>query len=146
MKTPNPEMSMNPMNRRRALQLLTATGAAAAFLPGALGQTNSAAPSAPAAPPPRPLPPAPAPILPPAGFGVAKGSFEPTWESLSNYVVPEWYRDAKFGIWAHWGPQCQPEQGDWYAQRMYQFNNSAYRFHVQKLRPSVEIRVQGCLQ
>jgi len=125
-------MSMNPMNRRRALQLLTATGAAAAFLPGALGQTNSAAPSAPAAPPPRPLPPAPAPILPPAGFGVAKGSFEPTWESLSNYVVPEWYRDAKFGIWAHWGPQCQPEQGDWYAQRMYQFNNSAYRFHVQK--------------
>ena len=47
-------------------------------------------------------------------------------------MVPEWYRDAKFGIWAHWGPQCQPEQGDWYAQRMYQFNNSAYRFHVQK--------------
>jgi alpha-L-fucosidase len=46
--------------------------------------------------------------------------------------VPEWFRDAKFGIWAHWGPQCQPEQGDWYAQRMYQFNNPAYQFHVQK--------------
>ena len=29
--------------------------------------------------------------------------------------VPEWFRDAKFGIWAHWGPQCQPEHGDWYA-------------------------------
>ena len=38
--------------------------------------------------------------------------FKPTWESLSQYRVPEWFRDAKFGIWAHWGPQCQPEQGD----------------------------------
>jgi len=46
--------------------------------------------------------------------------------------VPDWYRDAKFGIWAHWGPQCQPEMGDWYAQRMYQEKNAAYRFHVEK--------------
>ena len=76
--------------------------------------------------------PAPAPIAPPAGFGVAEGPYQPTLESLSNYQVPEWYRDVKFGIWAHWGPQCQPEQGDWYAQRMYQFNNPAYRFHVEK--------------
>ena len=47
------------------------------------------------------------------------GKFEPTWASLSNYEVPAWFRDAKFGIWAHWGPQCQPEQGDWYARNMY---------------------------
>ena len=123
---------MKPMTRRRAVQLLTATGAAAACLPSVLGQTNSAPPPAPAAPTPRPIPPAPAVIVPPDGFGVAKGSFLPTFESLSNYAVPEWYRDAKFGIWAHWGPQCQPEQGDWYAQHMYQFNNAMYRFHVQK--------------
>ncbi len=37
---------------------------------------------------------------------VAQGKFEPTWQSLSQYKVPEWYRNAKFGIWAHWGPQC----------------------------------------
>jgi alpha-L-fucosidase len=44
----------------------------------------------------------------------------PTWESLaSSYRVPDWFRDAKFGIWAHWGPQCQPEWGDWYARLMY---------------------------
>ena len=49
---------------------------------------------------------------------MAPGKFEPTWESLSQYKVPEWYRDAKFGIWAHWGPQCQPEQGDWFARFM----------------------------
>jgi alpha-L-fucosidase len=48
------------------------------------------------------------------------GRFEPTWASLKQYSsAPEWYRDAKFGIWAHWGPQCQPEQGDWFARFMY---------------------------
>ena len=120
---------MQKISRRRAVQLLAATGAGAAGLHRLLGQT---APAAPATPATRPVPPAPTPILPPQGFGVAAGPFQPTMESLSNYQVPEWYRDAKFGIWAHWGPQCQPEQGDWYAQRMYQFTNAAYRFHVQK--------------
>src|SRR5664279_710797 len=48
-----------------------------------------------------------------------KGPFEPSWESLKQYEVPEWFRDAKFGMWAHWGPQCQPEFGDWYARQMY---------------------------
>jgi len=50
---------------------------------------------------------------------VAPGKFAPTWESLHQYEVPAWFRDAKFGIWAHWGPQCQPEQGDWYARHLY---------------------------
>ncbi len=50
---------------------------------------------------------------------IAPGKFEPTWESLSQYKVPDWFRNAKFGIWAHWGPQCQPEQGDWFARLMY---------------------------
>ena len=50
----------------------------------------------------------------------AAGPFAPTWESLaSGYRAPDWFRDAKFGIWAHWGPQCQPEWGDWYARLMY---------------------------
>jgi alpha-L-fucosidase len=78
------------------------------------------------------LPPAPKPILPPAGFGVAQGPFKPTLESLSAFRIPDWYRDAKFGIWAHWGPQCQPEQGDWYGQTMYIPTHEVYKFHVQK--------------
>jgi alpha-L-fucosidase len=50
----------------------------------------------------------------------SSGSVGPTWESLaSHYRAPDWFRDAKFGIWAHWGPQCQPEFGDWYARLMY---------------------------
>lgn len=59
------------------------------------------------------------------------GTFQPTWESLMQYKTPEWYRDAKFGIWAHWGPQCQPEYGDWYARRMYMENDPDYKFHLQ---------------
>ena len=48
------------------------------------------------------------------------GPFAPTWESLAGgYRVPDWFRDAKFGIWAHWGPQCEPEFGDWYGRLMY---------------------------
>lgn len=66
----------------------------------------------------------------------APGKFAPSWESLAQYRFPEWFRDAKFGIWAHWGPQCQPEEGDWYARNMYsQYNkkgepNAAYTYHV----------------
>jgi alpha-L-fucosidase len=51
---------------------------------------------------------------------VAKGKFQPTDESLKQYQYPEWFRDAKFGIWSHWGPQAVPRQGDWYAKKMYQ--------------------------
>ena len=50
---------------------------------------------------------------------MAPGKFQPTWESLKQYQVPDWFRNAKFGIWAHWGPQCQPEASDWYARNMY---------------------------
>lgn len=50
---------------------------------------------------------------------IAGGPFKGTRESLKNYVIPEWFRDAKFGIWAHWGPQSAIEAGDWYARNMY---------------------------
>jgi alpha-L-fucosidase len=60
---------------------------------------------------------------------IAEGPFEPTWDSLRRYQCPEWFRDAKFGIWAHWGPQCVPLCGDWYARRIYQPNDQAYHHH-----------------
>ena len=63
----------------------------------------------------------------------ADGPFQPTWESLaSQYQTPEWFRDAKFGIWAHWGPQCEPEHGDWYARGMYIPGNNNYKTHIQE--------------
>jgi alpha-L-fucosidase len=59
-----------------------------------------------------------------------QGKFEPTWESLQQYKVPDWFRDAKFGMRTHWGPQCQPEQGDWYGRLMYDEGNDYYKWHV----------------
>lgn len=59
------------------------------------------------------------PLVSPLPNLAGDGPFKPTWESLLNYETPEWYRDAKFGIWAHWSPQCVPEAGDWYGRQMY---------------------------
>jgi alpha-L-fucosidase len=59
------------------------------------------------------------------------GPYQATWESLMQYDAPEWYRDAKFGIWAHWSPQCVPEQGDWYARQMYIEGSPQYKFHLE---------------
>ena len=59
-----------------------------------------------------------------------EGKFKPTWESLQNYEVPEWFQNAKFGIWAHWGPQCVEGTGDWMARYMYMEGSREYDFHA----------------
>ena len=61
---------------------------------------------------------------------IAAGPFKADWNSLTNYQTPEWFRDAKFGIWAHWGPQCQPEHGDWYARSLYEQGSGNYKSHL----------------
>lgn len=62
-----------------------------------------------------------------------EGEFEPTWESLQNYKVPEWFRNAKFGIWAHWGPQCVEGSGDWMARSLYLEGSREYKHHVENI-------------
>jgi alpha-L-fucosidase len=62
---------------------------------------------------------------------IAKGPFQGTRESLNTYRTPQWFRDAKFGIWAHWGPQSAAEDGDWYARRMYIEGEPQYQFHLE---------------
>lgn len=57
-----------------------------------------------------------------------EGPYMATWDSLMQYDAPEWYRDAKFGIWAHWSPQCVPEAGDWYARNMYMQSSREYTY------------------
>jgi alpha-L-fucosidase len=72
-------------------------------------------------------------FTPPGSGGlIAKGPFQPTWESLQHYNTPDWFRDAKFGMWAHWGPQCEPEAGDWYARSLYMEGSPQYKFHLEK--------------
>lgn len=67
--------------------------------------------------------------LPP--LPIAPGPYAPDWKEISRlYQTPEWWRDAKFGAWAHWDPQSMPEEGDWYARGMYQEGNRQYRYHT----------------
>ncbi len=58
------------------------------------------------------------------------GIFSGAVGSLTNYVCPDWFRDAKFGIWAHWGPQAVPMEGDWYARKMYEEGSPDYKDHL----------------
>lgn len=61
---------------------------------------------------------------------IPDGPFKPTKESFQQYQYPEWFRDAKLGFWAHWGPQAVPRQGDWYARKMYIEGSPDYNYHV----------------
>ena len=64
-----------------------------------------------------------------------EGPYQPNWDSLLQYEAPEWYQDAKFGIWAHWSPQCVPEAGDWYARNMYIQGQRQYQYHLEHYGP-----------
>jgi len=91
------------VSRRETLGGFGLAGAAAALKPAAAATTLNSAP------------------------------FTPDWASLAQgYRAPEWFRDAKFGIWAHWSAQCVPEEGDWYAREMYRQGSHAYKAHVAK--------------
>lgn len=66
-------------------------------------------------------------------MSMEKGTFEPTWQSLEeNYQTPEWFADAKLGLWAHWGLQCVPEAGDWYGRLMYIHGTPQYEDHLKR--------------
>ncbi len=67
----------------------------------------------------------------PAGIEIEAGPFTGTRKSLGAYRIPQWFADAKFGIWAHWGPQSAVEAGDWYARNMYQQGHPNYNYHVE---------------
>ena len=56
--------------------------------------------------------------------------FKPTVESLQQYECPEWFRDAKFGIYLHWGAYSVARQGEWYARKLYDETTPEYKHHV----------------
>jgi alpha-L-fucosidase len=60
-----------------------------------------------------------------------EGPFQPDWQSLANYRAPDWYRDAKFGIFIHWGLYSVPAYGsEWYPREMYLEGSSINKHHV----------------
>lgn len=79
---------------------------------------------------------------------IAPGPFEPTWASIEkNYPgTPDWLREAKFGIWVHFGPQASGESGDWYARKMYVPGTPAYNNHLKKYGPPSELGYKEVLR
>jgi alpha-L-fucosidase len=60
-----------------------------------------------------------------------QGPFRPDWESLEKYDVPDWYKDAKFGIFIHWGVYSVPAFGnEWYPRNMYREGSEEYQHHI----------------
>lgn len=61
---------------------------------------------------------------------IESGPYKADYQSLSDWECPEWFKDAKLGFWAHWGPQCHAEDGDWYGRFMYYAGSGQYNWHV----------------
>lgn len=138
---------MNKMHRHAlfasfALSLVAATAHGAdAVVASPDGRTSTARSEAPSGGPPG-LPVFCTPLLAAAGLGaarfaqaqgcaqVATGPFTAAAESLRKSAIPTWFRDAKLGIWSHWGPQAVPSRGDWYARFMYVPGHPHYEHHV----------------
>lgn len=112
----------------------------------ALGAALPVRAELPPMPPMPPMPQIPAPLAPDSvpmadsgsapevalDLPITPGPFQPTWESIEkNYPgTPDWLRDAKFGIWVHFGPQAAGASGDWYARRLYDGKTPAYSNHL----------------
>lgn len=79
---------------------------------------------------------------------ITPGPFAPDWESIErNYPgEPEWLRDAKFGIWVHFGPQSAGESGDWYARNLYKPGTNAYENHIKRFGHPSEVGYKDVLR
>ncbi|TVQ26829.1 MAG: hypothetical protein EA383_04325 [Spirochaetaceae bacterium] len=64
--------------------------------------------------------------------------YEASWNSIRKHELPQWFRDAKFGIYAHWGiysvPGCGPN-GTWYPYNMYRPGTPQYEHHCRTYGP-----------
>jgi alpha-L-fucosidase len=70
-------------------------------------------------------------------MALADGPYAPDWESLKAHKDPEWFRDAKLGIYTHWGPvtvgcEDSPKGGQWYGHEMYKTDNPVFAYHKAK--------------
>ena len=79
---------------------------------------------------------------------ITDGPYKASWESIEqNYPgTPQWLRDAKFGIWVHFGPQSAGESGDWYARNLYKEEHHAYRNHLKRFGHPSEVGYKEVLR
>ncbi len=70
---------------------------------------------------------------------IKQGPYKDTWESLGSFQPPKWYRDAKFGIFIHWGIYSVPAFGsEWYSRNMYIQGSREFEHHVKTYGPHKE--------
>ena len=66
-------------------------------------------------------------------YVIESGPYTDSWQSLCKHKTPEWYKNAKFGIFIHWGIYSVPAFGnEWYSREMYDKSKPAYRHHREK--------------
>jgi alpha-L-fucosidase len=117
------KLSQMKLTRRQTLQLLASAAPALALrkaLAHPFSQTTGQSPSTP------PL-------------AITPGPYTNTRASLRAYTTPDWFADAKFGIWAHWGPQSAIGDGDWYARLMYMEGTPQYEYHRKRFGPQSKV-------
>jgi len=67
---------------------------------------------------------------------INQGPYRADWETLRHWEMPQWYKDAKFGIFIHWGVYSVPgAQNEWYPRNMYQSGDPAFQEHLKKYGP-----------
>ncbi len=70
---------------------------------------------------------------------IAKGPYSDDWSSLSKVGVPDWFSEAKFGIFIHWGVFTSEEfMNEWYPRNLYIEGSEEYKHHVEKYGPLSE--------
>jgi len=75
-------------------------------------------------------------LLPVCETATGESPYAPTWESLKKHPAPEWFRDAKFGIYFHWGVYSVPAHGnEWYSRNMYIPGRKEHKHHVETYGP-----------
>jgi alpha-L-fucosidase len=63
----------------------------------------------------------------------------PSWKSLQQHTTPTWFRDAKFGIFIHWGVYSVPSfSNEWYPRNMYLQGSPEHEFHIETFGPHTE--------
>jgi alpha-L-fucosidase len=72
--------------------------------------------------------------------------FDSSWESLEQYRCPDWFRDAKFGIFICWNPHAVPAQNDWYARNMYIEGHPSYQYHLENFGHPSEVGYKDIIE
>lgn len=78
---------------------------------------------------------------------IQRGPFRADWKSLEKYEVPQWFRDAKLGIFIHWGVYSVPAFGsEWYPRNMYQRGSEEYKHHLATYGPQAKFGYKDFIQ